>query len=191
MVACPDVTDANEADLLLETPHFSAPSVFGWLSLADYVGSVLTNYIPKSSPGSCLWTVAIMSVCFVGGECEYRELVRDLLLSWQNFLRVEPGGTLKKGWKTKWMYLLDIQIKAFGCWCRRAAVTEGVETKYSGSVWIKTAGLASSDICWAPSKHLQILRTLWQELSLKAKKNLYFHVIKELVVYEISCQKCW
>lgn len=48
MVACRDVTDANEADLLLETPHFSAPSVFGWLSLADYVGSVLTNYLPKS-----------------------------------------------------------------------------------------------------------------------------------------------
>lgn len=39
MVTCPNVTDANEVDLFLETPHFSAPSVFGWLSLADYVGS--------------------------------------------------------------------------------------------------------------------------------------------------------
>lgn len=126
-------------------------SVFGWLNLADYVGSVFTNCLHKSIM-SCFLSldhgnhVNLFCMCWVW--LQETCLWPSTVLSWQNFLRLEPSGTLKKGWKTKWTDLLCIQIQAFGWCCRRAAVTaaEGVETKHSGSVWIKTAGLASSDI---------------------------------------------
>lgn len=130
VIVRPDVTDANKADLFLKAPNFSPPSVFGWLSLADYVVCELDREHPLllncSNNSKKSWFLFFDHGNQVNMFCRWRVCIQGTFIILTELPETGTWWTLKKfetSCKTKWSDLLYVQIKAFGWCCRCAAVT--------------------------------------------------------------------